>query len=67
MIATSYSSLTFKIYVDGTLKHTQTVTSSAPFRLPAGYRSSLFEFELSGTDQWTSCNVASTMEELKSV
>ena len=67
VIATSYSSLTFKIYVDGTLKHTQTVTSSAPFRLPAGYRSSLFEFELSGTDQWTSCNVASTMEELKGV
>lgn len=31
-------STTLYYYVDGTLKHTQTVTSDAPFRLPSGFR-----------------------------
>tara|TARA_R100000742_G_C4279668_1_gene105161 strand:- start:9306 stop:10982 length:1677 start_codon:yes stop_codon:yes gene_type:complete len=48
--AESYSSLTFKLYADGTLKHTKTVTNSNPFRLPGGYRAKVFEIQLEGTD-----------------
>lgn len=48
--AESYNSLTFKLYADGSLKHTQTVTNSEIFRLPGGYRAKSFEIQLEGTD-----------------
>ena len=40
---------TLKLYADGVLKHTQTVTSSSIFRLPSGYKANQFEIELSGS------------------
>jgi hypothetical protein len=40
---------TFKLYADGELKHTQTVTNSNTFRLPSGYKANEFEIELSGS------------------
>jgi hypothetical protein len=40
---------TFKLYADGDLKHTQTLTSSNLFRLPAGYKANEFEVEVSGS------------------
>jgi hypothetical protein len=40
---------TLKLYADGVLKHTQTVTSSNVFRLPSGYKANEFEIELSGS------------------
>jgi hypothetical protein len=49
--ADSYGSgITFKLYADGSLKHTQTVTSDSLFRLPSGYKANEFEIELSGSD-----------------
>ena len=49
--ADSYGSgITFKLYADGSLKHTETVTSDALFRLPSGYKANEFEIELSGSD-----------------
>jgi hypothetical protein len=48
--AESYSSLTFKMYADGNLKHTQAVTSENIFRLPGGYKAKSFEIQLEGTD-----------------
>jgi hypothetical protein len=49
--ADSYGSgITFKLYADGALKHTETVTSEALFRLPSGYKAKEFEVELSGSD-----------------
>ena len=46
----SYSpSPTFKLYADGVLKHTQTVTSDGLFRLPSGYKANEFEVELSAS------------------
>tara|TARA_R110002153_G_scaffold249910_1_gene406464 strand:+ start:910 stop:2583 length:1674 start_codon:yes stop_codon:yes gene_type:complete len=38
-----------KIYADGVLKHTQTVTSSDTFRLPSGYKAKEFEVEVTGS------------------
>jgi hypothetical protein len=40
---------TFKLYADGQLMHTQTVTDSYTFRLPSGYKANEFEIELSGS------------------
>jgi len=39
-------SVTFKLFADGALKHTQTVANSDMFRLPSGYKSTEFEFEV---------------------
>ena len=40
---------TFKLFADGVEKHSQTVTSSSTFRLPAGYKANEFEIEISGS------------------
>lgn len=46
----SYSSTpTLKLYADGVLKHTQTVTDADLFRLPSGYKAKQFEVELTGS------------------
>ncbi len=63
--ANSFSSLTFKLFIDGALKHTQVVTSRDPFRLPGGFRAHLYECEISGTSHWTAFALASSVEELK--
>ena len=65
--ANSFSNLTLKVYVDGVLKHTASVPGSNVYRLPAGFMANLWEFEVSGTDHWTSLAVASSVQELKSV
>ena len=65
--ANAFTNLTFKMYVDGVLKYTKVVTSAEPFRLPSGFRSRIYEFEISGADHWTSAYVAGSMEELKGV
>lgn len=44
------SGITFKLFADGTLKHTQTVTNDSLFRLPSGYKGHEFEIELTGSD-----------------
>ena len=46
VIATTYP-ITFKLYGDGTLRHTQVVASDAPFRLPGGYVASEWQVDLS--------------------
>jgi len=46
----SYSSTpTLKLYADGVLKHTQTVTDADLFRLPSGYKAKEFEVELTAS------------------
>ncbi len=40
---------TLKLFADGALKHTQTVTSSSLFRLPAGYKANEFEIQIEGS------------------
>lgn len=55
---------TFKVWADGTLKHTQTVTSSEPFRLPSGFMATDWQIEVSGTVPVQAVLMASSMEEL---
>jgi hypothetical protein len=65
--ATAYP-CTFKLYADGVLKHTQTVISSRPFRLPGGYRCDKVENELSGSvGEIEALLVAETLSELRQV
>lgn len=55
---------TFKLYADGVLKHTQTVTSANPFRLPGGYHGQDFQIEVSTTGAIQGVAVAHSMKEL---
>lgn len=66
VISKSYP-ITFKFYADGALKHTQTVGSVAPFRLPSGFLSTEFEFQVEGTGEVEQVSLASSMSELRSV
>lgn len=55
---------TFKLYADGQLKHTQTVTNSNTFRLPSGYKAHEFEIELAGSVSINEVCVYESAEEL---
>lgn len=67
VIAPEYSNLAVKFYVDGTLVHTASPTSQAPFQLPAGYKGRILEVEISGTSTVVAIHVAESMEELRNV
>lgn len=58
---------TAKVYADGVLKHTQSVTDSYPFRLPSGFRATSWEIQVEGTSDVTSVSLASSMSELAQV
>jgi len=62
--ADSYVALTFKLYADGVLKFTKTVTDGEPFRLPGGYLSNIYQVQLSGTDTVTGVSIAETIFDL---
>lgn len=47
------NTLTFKLYADQALKHTQNVTSGRPFRLPGGYLAETLEFEVESNQEIT--------------
>lgn len=66
VVASDYP-VTFRLYADGVLKHTQTVESRDPFRLPSGFRAFDFQIELEGTNPIQGCAVASEMKELSEV
>ena len=55
---------TFKLYADGALVHTQTVTNSNMFRLPSGYKANEFEIELTGSVPINEVCVYESAEEL---
>lgn len=59
--------LTMKVYADGVLKHTQTVTDENAFRLPAGFRARYWEIELSGSGRVLGAFLADSAAELQSV
>jgi hypothetical protein len=66
VIASAYP-VTFRLFADGVLKHTQTVLGRDPFRLPSGFRAFDFQIELEGTNAIQGCAVASEMKELAEV
>jgi hypothetical protein len=56
--------ITFRLYADGVLKHTEIVSDDEPFRLPGGYLSNLYEVELESTLSVTRVSVAENIFEL---
>jgi hypothetical protein len=64
--AASYP-VTFKLYADGVLKHTQSVASDLGFRLPSGFVSYDFEVELSGSNKIEAVYIADTPSELRNL
>jgi hypothetical protein len=56
--------VTFNLYGDGVLRHSQTVADGRGFRLPAGYRAFAFEVEISGTADVRQAVIATSMAEL---
>ena len=57
--------VTFKVYADGVLKHTQTVANEKPFRLPSGYLATAWQLELSGTNSIQGVSMATSIAELR--
>ena len=66
VVADSYP-VTFRMYADGELKHTQTVASAEPFRLPSGYRAMNFQLEVEGTHAIQAVLMGQSMAELATV
>lgn len=63
VVAASYP-VTLKVFADGALKHTQVVTSRAPFRLPSGFAALDWQLEMTGAAPVQGVAMGSTMEEL---
>lgn len=61
----STQSLAMKVYADGVLKHTQTVTDGEAFRLPSGFTANTWEFQIEGNVRVTSAGFAETVQELQ--
>lgn len=57
--------VTLKIYADGVLKQTKTVTSSEPFKLKSGFKKNEWQFEISGSTEVKRLRVATSVDELK--
>ncbi len=56
--------LTMKVYADGVLKSTQTISNSVPVRLPSGFLASVWEMEIIGGSGIYAASMASSMMEL---
>lgn len=63
VVADSYP-LTFKLYADGALKHTQIVTSRNPFRLPSGFLALDWQMEIEGATAIQGAAIATSVTEL---
>ena len=59
--------VTFRVWGDGVLRHTQTVTGSGVFRLPAGFMALDWQFEIEGTGAVQSAAIATSVGELAAV
>lgn len=62
--AETYADITFKLYANGVLKHTETVLDDEPFRLPGGYLENIYEIEVTGVDVINGISVGETIFEL---
>lgn len=57
--------VTLKVFADGVLRHTQTVTDDLVFRLPSGWRAVDWQLEVTGTNDVTDVSIATSVEEIK--
>lgn len=64
VIADAYP-VTFRVFADGSLKHTETVLNSEPFRLPGGFLGNVWELEIEGTQEVRFVGIAQSTAELQ--
>jgi len=64
VVADAYP-ITMKVYADGALKLTKTVTDNNLFRMPSGFRSVDWEIELVGTSKVTQAMITTSTVEAK--
>ena len=57
--------VTVKVYGDGVLRHTKSVSGRDPFRLPSGYKATDWKIEVEGTAPVQSIAIAHTVDELR--
>jgi hypothetical protein len=56
--------VTVKIYADGVLKQTKTVTNRKPFKLKSGFKALEWQFEISGATEVKRLRAATSVSEL---
>jgi len=56
--------VTVRLYADSVLRHTQTVTSASPFRLPSGFEATTWQIEIEGSSPVQYAMLATTVAEL---
>lgn len=66
VVADTYP-VTFRLFADGVLKHTQTVTGRLPFRLPSGYAGVDWQMEIEGATAVQAVGMATAMAEMADV
>lgn len=57
----------FTLYVDGVEKHNTVYVESGTYRLPSGYKGTIFEIKISGNVEFRYIKLAETMRELKTL
>lgn len=57
--------VTFRMYADGVLRHTQNVQNEQVFRLPGGYKADEYEVEVEGEVRVNGIDMATSVAELK--
>jgi len=56
--------VTMRVFADGVLRHTQTVTSRQPFRLPSGFMATNWQLEVEGAHPVQTLAIGTSMTEL---
>ncbi len=64
VLASAYTGVTLKVWADGTLRYTRTVTGRKAFRLPQGFKANDWQFEITTQSPVSALLVASTLREL---
>jgi hypothetical protein len=59
--------VTFRLFADGVLKHTQSVTGRNPFRLPSGFLAQDWQIEIEGANAVQGVAIGTSIAELAQV
>ncbi len=65
VLADSYANLTLSVYANGSLHHTQTVTSALPVRMPRNGKLRTWQVKVTGTDPIREIAIAESVTELQ--
>ena len=66
VIANDYTGMVVRVYADGVLRYTKTVTNGKAFRLPRGFQALEWRVEVDTQGEWVAVSLAEHMAELDS-